>query len=60
MSQYRLETEEDMEAYLDIDFGHGVSAVYTRSGTSTTIKIIINEEYNQINLYKSTLIIQGD
>jgi|TARA_R100001129_G_scaffold162598_1_gene127851 hypothetical protein len=45
MSLYNLETEEDMEAYLDIDFGHGVSAVYTRSGTSSTIKIIINEEY---------------
>ena len=45
MSLYNLETEEDMEAYLDIDFGHGVSAVYTRSGTASTIKIIINEEY---------------
>jgi len=32
MSQFRLETEEDMLGYLDINFGHGVSAVYTNSG----------------------------
>jgi hypothetical protein len=31
MSEYRLETEEDMSAYLDIEYGHGVSAVYTNS-----------------------------
>ena len=46
MSQYRLETEEDMSAYLDIDYGHGVSAVFTNSsGDSSTINIIINNEY---------------
>ena len=45
MSQYRLETEEDMSAYLDINFGHGVTAVYTVGGSSTTINIIINNEY---------------
>jgi|TARA_R100000482_G_scaffold104755_1_gene47447 hypothetical protein len=46
MSQFRLETELDMAGYLDIDFGHGVSAVFTNSGgTSTTINIILNNEY---------------
>jgi len=45
MSQFRLETELDMAGYLDINFGHGVSAVYTNSGTSTTINIILNNEY---------------
>mgnify|MGYP003133946063 CR=1 FL=1 len=45
MSQYRMETEEDMLAYLDINYGHGVSAVYTNNGTSSTINIILNNEY---------------
>ena len=45
MSQFRLETELDMAGYLDINYGHGVSAVYTNSGTSTTINIILNNEY---------------
>ena len=46
MSQYRLETEEDMLGYLDINYGHGVSAVYTNSsGATSTINIIINNEY---------------
>ena len=45
MSQYRMETEEDMSAYFDINFGHGVSAVFTHSGSSTTINIILNNEY---------------
>jgi len=45
MSQYRMETEEDMSAYFDINFGHGVSAVFTHSGTATTINIILNNEY---------------
>ena len=45
MSQYRMETEEDMIAYLDIDYGHGVSAVYTNSRTSRTINVILNNEY---------------
>jgi hypothetical protein len=48
MSEYRLETEEDMEAYLDIDYGHGVSATYTNyQDVQTTIKVILNEEYIQ-------------
>ena len=43
MSEYRLETEEDMSAYLDIEYGHGVSAVYTNtSGTASTINVILN------------------
>ena len=45
MSQYQIETEEDMIAYLDIDYGHGVSAVYTNNGSDSTIKIILNNEY---------------
>jgi len=49
MSQYRLETEEDMSAYLDINFGHGVTATYTVGGSSSTINIIINNEYFYIH-----------
>lgn len=46
MSEYKMETEEDMEGYLDIDYGHGVSAAYTNyQDVETTIKIILNEEY---------------
>ncbi len=45
MSQYRLETDEDMSSYLDINFGHGVTATYTVGGSSSTINIIINNEY---------------
>ena len=46
MSEYRLETELDMAGYLDINFGHGVSAVYTNtSSTAATINIILNNEY---------------
>ena len=46
MSQFRLETELDMAGYLDIDYGHGVSAVYTNSGgTAATINVILNNEY---------------
>ena len=45
MSQFRLETELDMAGYLDINYGHGVSAVYTNNGTSTTINVILNNEY---------------
>jgi len=45
MSQYMLETEEDMLAYFDVDFGHAINATYIRSGVSTAIKIILNREY---------------
>ena len=46
MSQYRMETEEDMSAYLDSDFGHGRSAVFTNSSSAqSTINIILNNEY---------------
>tara|TARA_Y100001937_G_C6853836_1_gene213282 strand:- start:11 stop:364 length:354 start_codon:yes stop_codon:yes gene_type:complete len=46
MSEYRLETEEDMSSYLDTSFGHGVTAVFTNSsGSASTINIIINNEY---------------
>ena len=46
MSQYVMETEEDMSSYLDINFGHGVSCVFTNSGGSAaTINIILNNEY---------------
>ena len=37
MSQFRLETEADMLNYLDKDYGHGVGATYTRSGTASSI-----------------------
>ena len=50
MSQFMLETEEDMLGYLDSDFGHGITAVYTISGVSTTIKIILNNEYVEQDL----------
>jgi len=49
MSQFRLETELDMAGYLDINYGHGVSAVYTNNGTSTTINVILNNEYVELN-----------
>jgi len=45
MSQYRLETEEDMASYLDPTYGHGVSATYINNGVSTDINIILNNEY---------------
>jgi hypothetical protein len=45
MSQYRLETEEDMASYLDPTYGHGVAAIYINNGTSTNINIILNNEY---------------
>tara|TARA_R100001460_G_scaffold52211_1_gene91001 strand:- start:1403 stop:1753 length:351 start_codon:yes stop_codon:yes gene_type:complete len=47
MSVYQMETEEDMSAYLDINYGHGVTAVYTNNGSSSTINIIINNEYDE-------------
>lgn len=41
-----METESDMSSYLDINFGHGVQAIYTNSGNAqTTINIILNNEY---------------
>ena len=45
MSQYRLETEEDMASYLDPTYGHGVAAIYINNGVSTNINIILNNEY---------------
>jgi hypothetical protein len=45
MSQFMLETEEDMLGYLDINFGHGVSADFIKNGNSTTINVILNNEY---------------
>lgn len=46
MSQYRLETEEDMSSYLDAAYGHGRSAVFTNSSNAqSTINIILNNEY---------------
>ena len=45
MSQFRLETEADMLNYLDKDYGHGVGATYTRSGTATSISVILNNEF---------------
>tara|TARA_R110002033_G_scaffold170974_1_gene215064 strand:- start:3086 stop:3439 length:354 start_codon:yes stop_codon:yes gene_type:complete len=46
MSKYNLETEEDMASYLDINYGHGLSAVYTNyQDVQSTINIILNDEY---------------
>lgn len=46
MSTYLLETEEDFAAYFDTVTGHGNTATFTPSGgSSTSINIIINEEY---------------
>tara|TARA_B100000900_G_scaffold402689_1_gene408817 strand:+ start:1107 stop:1460 length:354 start_codon:yes stop_codon:yes gene_type:complete len=45
MSTYVMETEEDMSAYLDINYGHGIEAVWTNSGTAKTINIILNNEF---------------
>lgn len=45
MSEYLLETEEDMAAYLDTNYGHGIQATYTNDGTSTSINIIFNNEF---------------
>lgn len=45
MSQYRMETEEDMAAYLDPTYGHGVGATYINNGVSIDINIILNNEY---------------
>ena len=49
MSQYRMETEEDMLAYLDINYGHAVDAVYNNGASSTTINIILNNEYTELD-----------
>jgi hypothetical protein len=45
MSQFRLETEEDMLGYLDINYGHGVQANYIHGGNTSTINVILNNEY---------------
>jgi|TARA_Y100000592_G_scaffold25011_1_gene39240 hypothetical protein len=47
MSIYALEDENDFAAYLDPNYGHGQAATYTRfgSGSSSSINVIINEEY---------------
>ena len=41
-----LEFDADFAGYFDADFGHGVSATYTRTGQSaTTIKVILEDEF---------------
>ena len=56
MSQYRLETEEDMSSYLDINFGHGVTAVFTNSsGSASTINIIINNETKKVTIWRDSV-----
>jgi len=45
MSQIKYETEADMAAYLDADYGHGITATYTRNGVNSSISLILNEEY---------------
>jgi len=47
MSIFALENESDFAAYLDPNFGHGITAVYTdvSTETSTNINVILNEEF---------------
>jgi hypothetical protein len=40
-----METEEDMASYLDPTYGHGVGATYINNGVSSSINIILNNEY---------------
>lgn len=49
MSQFQLETESDMLAYLDPVFGHGVTADFIHNGITTSINVIIEEEYLEID-----------
>jgi len=49
MSQIRYETEADMAAYLDPNFGHGLQATYTRNGVNTSINLILNEEFLELD-----------
>ena len=50
MSQFRLETESDMSAYLDEDYGHAVNATYTKDSVDTSLKIILNNEFIEQDL----------
>ena len=50
MSQFMLETEEDMLGYLDAKYGHGIDTVYIRNGTSSNIVIILDNEYVEQDL----------
>lgn len=47
MSVFALEDENDFAAYLDPNYGHGITVTYTRYGSesSSSINIILNEEY---------------
>ena len=49
MSQIRYETESDMAAYFDPTYGHGLQATYTRSGVNTSINLILNEEFLELD-----------
>jgi hypothetical protein len=49
MSDWNIEFDEDFAGYFDSDFGHAITATYTPfGGTSKTIKVIRDEEYNDI------------
>ena len=49
MSQIRYETEADMASYLDPNYGHGQTAVYGRGGVNTSINLILNEEFVELD-----------
>lgn len=49
MSQIKYETEADMAAYLDPSYGHGLAATYTRNGVNTSLNLILNEEYVELD-----------
>ena len=49
MSQIRYETEADMAAYFDTSTGHARAATYTKNGVNTSINLILNEEYVELD-----------
>jgi|TARA_R110000782_G_scaffold142308_1_gene234962 hypothetical protein len=49
VSQIRYETEADMASYLDPNYGHGQTAVYGRGGVNTSINLILNEEFVELD-----------
>lgn len=49
MSLFVLETEQDMLAYLDPTFGHGVTADFIHNNVTTQINIIMEEEFLEID-----------
>ena len=55
MSTFLLETESDMLAYLDPEYGHGVSATHIKNSTETKLNIIFNDEYIEEDILGESL-----